>query len=234
MAGRQNPTLVPSTLGPLSRGIRLDLSNVSSMDVPLPRYSYADLQQWEGDTRWELIDGQPYAMSSPNLIHQSILGELFVVLKSLFRGGPCRVILSPFDVKFSEHDVVQPDILVSCGERLGHAFHQGPPDLVIEILSKSTLRHDRIRKLNLYARQGVAEYWLVTQQPLMVEVLQLQQGSYVTSGAYDHTHLLRSPRFPDLAIDLQELASALPSQPPIEGEVRESIPPPYSVQTANS
>lgn len=204
------------------------------MDAPLPRYTYADLQQWKGDTRWELIDGQPFAMSSPNLLHQSILGELFVVLKSHFRGGPCRVVLAPFDVKFSEHDVVQPDILVSCGERLGPAFHHGPPDLVIEILSKSTLRHDRIRKLNLYARQGVGEYWLVTPQPLMVEVLHLQQDSYVTRGAYDQADLVRSLRFPDLAVDLQELAAQLPPQTPIVDEVRETIPPPYTIQGAHS
>lgn len=103
------------------------------MDAPLPqRYTYADREEWDARTRWELIDGYPYAMSSPNSIHQSILGELFVALKAHFRG---KVMLAPFDVKFTEYDVVQPDMLVSCGDRLGYAFHDGAPDLVIEILS---------------------------------------------------------------------------------------------------
>src|ERR1017187_9515628 len=118
-------------------------------------------------------------MSSPVLLHQSILGELYVALKLHFKGSPCRVILAPFDVKFTDFDVVQPDILISCTDRLGPRFHDGPPDLVIEILSPSTMRHDRIRKLCLYARTGVPEYWLVTQHPFMLEVLENSQGSFI-------------------------------------------------------
>jgi Uma2 family endonuclease len=199
------------------------------MDAPLPRYTYDDMQKWDEDTRWELIDGHPYAMSAPSLIHQSILGEIHVALKLHFKGSPCRVVLAPFDVKFSDINVVQPDLIVACSKGLGYRFHQGPPDLVIEILSPSTLRHDRIRKLNLYANFQVPEYWLVTQQPLMVEVLQNQSGSFVTRGAYDESHILQSPRFPDLQLDLGEIARALPPQDPIPDEVREGRPPTYQV-----
>lgn len=201
------------------------------MDAPLPqRYTYADREEWDSNTRWELIDGHPYAMSSPNSVHQSILGELHVALKVHFKGSRCKVMLAPFDVKFTEYDVVQPDLLVSCGDRLGYAFHDGAPDLVIEILSRSTMRHDRIRKLGLYARHRVPEYWLVTQHPFMIEVLANENGAFVTRGAYDQDQILLSPRFPELRLNLSEIAAELPPQPPIPNEVRESAPV-YSTST---
>ncbi|MBI3928162.1 MAG: Uma2 family endonuclease [Armatimonadetes bacterium] len=198
------------------------------MDSPQPRFTYADVEKWDPDTRWELIDGIPYAMAGCSLLHQSLLGELHVALKLHFKGSPCRVVLAPFDVKFSERDVVQPDLLVSCSDRLGYQFHTGAPDLVIEILSPSTLRHDRIRKLGLYSRQGVREYWLVTPHPLVVEVLENIGEAFVTRGAYSEEHHLRSPRFPDLDIDLAEIFAGLPPQPPIADEVRETVPPTYA------
>ena len=197
------------------------------MDAPLPRYTYTDLAQWPEDTRWELIDGIAYAISCPSLLHQSILGEIFAALRLHFKGSPCRVILAPFDVKFTENDVVQPDLMVSCGKGLGHQFHEGAPDLVIEILSSTTQRHDRIRKLGLYAAHGVPEYWLVTQHPLIIEVLENVKGAFVHRGAYSDEHQLRSARFPELSLDLKELVAALPPQPPIPGEVREGRPPAY-------
>lgn len=197
------------------------------MDAPLQRFTYEDRESWDSEMRWELIDGVPYAMAGASLLHQSLVGELHVALKLHFKGGSCRVILAPYDVKFTAYDVVQPDLLVSCGQGLGHQFHSGPPDLVIEVLSPSTTRHDRIRKLGLYAREGVAEYWLVTPHPLMVEVLENRDGAFVTRGAYSEEHHLKSPRFPDLEIDLAEILAGLPPQPPIPDEVRET-PPVYA------
>jgi Uma2 family endonuclease len=191
------------------------------MEMPLPRFTYSDLERWDDDTRWELIDGVAYAMSAPSLMHQSILGELYMALRTHFKGSSCRTILAPFDVKFSERDVVQPDLLVSCGNRLKAKFHLGAPDLAVEILSPSTLRHDRIRKLRLYARTGVSEYWLVTQHPFLIEVLENVGGAFVTRGAYSENDVVRSPRFPELALSMAELALDLPPQDPIVDEVRE-------------
>ncbi len=195
------------------------------MDVPLPRtFTYRDLESFDPDKRWELIDGVPCAMAGASLLHQSVVGELYVALKLHFKGSPCNVVLAPFDVKLSETNVVQPDLLVSCNDRLGQQFQEGAPDLVIEVLSISTLRHDRLRKWNLYARERVPEYWLVTPHPLMVEVLQSQEGFYLTKGVYAAEHTVRSPRFPELELDLATVCEGLPPQPPIPGEVRESVP----------
>lgn len=173
------------------------------------RVSYSDLQAKDDDTRWELIDGVAYAMSSPTLRHQNILSELLMALRTHFRKGPCKVVPAPFDVKLSDHDVVQPDLIVSCSDRLGQAYHDGPPDLVIEILSPSSLRHDRIRKLGVYAKYGVPEYWLVTPEPFMVEILTYQGSSFIVHSAYSEEDCLLSPGFPDLRVDLTELVARL-------------------------
>ena len=195
------------------------------MDGPEPqRFTYKDLERFDPDKRWELIDGIPYGMAGATLLHQALVGELYLALRNHFGQGPCKVVLSPFDVKFSEKDVVQPDLLVSCGDSLGFRFQDGPPELVIEVLSPSTLRHDKLRKLNLYAQMGVPEYWLVTPHPLLIEVLENRDGSYVTSGVFAAEHCLRSVVFPTLALELQAVAEALPPQPPIEDEVRETLP----------
>lgn len=201
------------------------------MDAPIPRLTVDDLNQLDPTKRWELIDGVPYAMSGASLLHQSLLGELFMALKQHFRGGPCRVLLAPFDVKFSQWDVVQPDLLVACGSGLRSSHHEGPPDLVVEIASPSTYRHDRMRKLDLYSRMGVPEYWLVTPAPLMVEVLRWRDGSYEHWNGFAPGAAVRSARFPELRLDLAEIAAALPPQPPLD-EVREN-PPVYATYPEN-
>jgi Uma2 family endonuclease len=195
------------------------------MDFQDRRLTYADYRSWdETERRCELIDGHCYAMSSPSAAHQAILLSLALQLGPQLAGGNCRLWLSPFDVKLTEHDVVQPDLFITCEPGKIRSNHlEGPPDLIIEVLSPSTLRHDRVRKLNLYARTGVREYWLVTPHPFLVEVMHNVQGTFTVSGNYTEEHQLRSPNFPALTFDLTAVLASLPPQPPID-EVRETAP----------
>src|ERR1039457_743818 len=120
---------------------------------PQPDHSYTwdDYLQWEDDQRWELIQGVPYLCSSPSVLHQAICTELVYQFRLFLEGRSCRVFVAPLDIKLSDVDVVQPDVLVVCQEeRLRKSHVEGPPDLVIEVASPSTFRHDRLRKLNLY------------------------------------------------------------------------------------
>lgn len=120
--------------------------------------------------------------------------------------------------------MVQPDLLVVCDPaQLKRTHVEGAPRLVIEILSKSTGRHDRVRKLNLYAKSGVAEYWMVTPHPPLIEVLKNVDGSFMFVGTFTEKHVLRSAVFPQLALDLSKVFADLPPQPPIE-EVTEATP----------
>lgn len=198
---------------------------ILGMDAPRTfRASWTDYQTWGDDKRWEIIDGRPYAMTAPRVSHQRVCGELHVALHSYFRRHLCQVFLSPIDVRLSEYDVVQPDLIVVCERTQILETHiEGPPALVVEILSPSTQRHDRVRKLHLYARAGVKEYWLIQPSPPLVEVLALDGSQYRIFGAYTEEDQLSSRLFPELVLDLRDFFLN-PGEEPVE-EVREGSPP---------
>lgn len=136
-----------------------------------PRFTYRDYRDWDDGQRWELVDGIARAMSpAPSLPHQSLVTALAAQLYARLQGGPCRVLVAPFDVRLPEADedddaiatVVQPDVLVVCDpSKLDERGCRGAPDFIVEVLSRSTAAHDQITKRDLYERHGVREYWLV-------------------------------------------------------------------------
>ncbi len=192
------------------------------MDAPLPsRFDFEAYRGWPDEQRWELLDGRPYAMSSPSPLHQTICLGLAARLLAALSGTPCQVFTSPLDVKLSEHDVVQPDVLVVCDKSQMTTTHvEGAPTLVIEVLSTSSLRHDRVRKFRLYAAAGVPEYWLVSPSPAMVEVHQWDRGGYRTHGVFTDQDTLSSAALPQLRLPLGDIFPAQDID-----EVKESFPP---------
>ncbi len=92
-----------------------------------------------------------------------------------------KVYAAPFDVRLSEQDVVQPDLIFVSRSRLsiiGEHLYRRAPDLLVEILSPSTRDRDRREKARLYAMSGVPEYWLVDPDARTVTVLSLKRGTY--------------------------------------------------------
>lgn len=214
---------------PCSHGAKSDTLIVEmGLTSQSPRlYSWDDYRTWDDGERWELIDGHPFCMSpAPASRHQAIVSDLHVLLHRQLEGSPCRTWVSPIDVKLSPKDVVQPDIVVICDRSQIRATHiEGPPALVVEVLSPSTGRHDRVRKLRLYARSGVREYWLVQPHPPVVEVLKLDGEDYRIAGVYTDADTLHSPSFPELRLELAG-AFTLPVSPDEHiDEIRETAPP---------
>lgn len=167
------------------------------------RYTWDDYQSWPDDERYELIGGEAHAMApSPVSEHQDIALMLALKMKAHFAGKKCRVMIAPLDVKLSDEDVVQPDLLVVCNPAQIRKHIEGPPELVIEIVSPSSAKIDRIIKPELYARFGIQEYWIVTPFPCMVEIFRLQGDRYVFWKGFTETDVLTSPGFPDLQIEL--------------------------------
>ena len=152
------------------------------------RYTYADYTGWDAESRYELIDGKAYMMSSPTATHQRILGSFFLQFNSFLVGKQCVVFFAPFDVclnaKGDEDDtVVQPDLIVVCDKsKIEKKRCNGAPDLIIEIVSPSTSRHDRITKLNKYLQAGVKEYWIADPDDQAVTVHMLENDRYVISA----------------------------------------------------
>jgi Uma2 family endonuclease len=174
-------------------------------------YTFSEYLTIEGDDRWELIEGRLQIMSAPSLLHQAVSMGLSVALWPFFSGKPCRLLAAPVAVKLSERNAVQPDLLVNCRpEIMKKNYIDGAPELVIEILSPSTQRHDRLTKLNLYARLGVKEYWLVTTRPFLIEVLRHRGELFEVAGVFGENDKLQSSFFPELTLDLASLHAALP------------------------
>ena len=151
------------------------------------RYTFADVLTWPDDERAELIDGEVILMApAPSRGHQGISVELTRQLANYLEGKKCKAYHAPFDVRLFEKDgdtpedvdtVVEPDITIVCDpSKLDDRGCKGAPDMVVEILSPSTQRHDQLVKLGLYQRAGVREYWIVDPMNKTVRVMLLDVG----------------------------------------------------------
>jgi len=174
------------------------------------RFTYSDYASWNDDNRYELIDGVVHLMSAPTATHQGILVELSRQIANYLVGKSCRVFVAPFDVCINgkgdlDDTVVQPDILVICDtSKLNDKYCNGAPDLIIEILSPSSTRHDRIVKLNKYLQAEVREYWIVDPADSSITVHLLENGKYIIY-AYDESDIIAISILDDCSIAVQDL-----------------------------
>jgi len=168
------------------------------------RYTWSDYRQLPDDERWEIIGGEIFDMSpAPTTRHQSIAGELYLQLGLYLRRKSCKPFIAPTDLKLSDEDVVQPDLMVVCDQtQITESHVEGAPALVVEILSPSTQSHDRKRKMALYARAGVKEVWLVSPLPPGIEVFLLDGATYRFMGMYQLADKFKSPSFDGMELDL--------------------------------
>ena len=172
-------------------------------------YTYADYLTWRFQERVELIKGWIYKMSpAPRRLHQKVEGKLFLKLGNFFEQNDCEIYQSPFDVRLIKKGkddreittVVQPDICVICDpEKLDERGCIGSPDLIIEVLSNSTIKKDYNEKFNLYQKNEVKEYWLVNPEGKGLQIFYLENGEYVEFDTVeDKDELITSKLFPDL------------------------------------
>lgn len=185
------------------------------MPTPSPplKLTYEDyLHLPEDGKRHELIDGDHYVTPAPFTRHQILLANLFRALdRWVDERALGRVLPAPVDVVLSEVDVVQPDLLFLAREhleRLTEANVQGPPDLVVEILSESTRRTDEITKRHLYERYGVPEYWIVDPVLEAVKVYRGAPGErYARASELSREagDVLSTPLLPDLTVPLEHI-----------------------------
>lgn len=175
-------------------------------------YTYADVLEWEDGTCYELYNGQPRALSAPSDVHQEISIELSTQLHTYLRGKTCKVYTAPFDVRLFEAEgdhpedidtVVQPDITVVCDKnKVDRRGIHGAPDMVIEILSPATRKHDRLIKFGLYQRAGVKEYWIVDPESQMVMVHVMEEGQYPSPEVYTSKASVPVSILEDFSVDL--------------------------------
>jgi Uma2 family endonuclease len=167
-------------------------------------WTYEDLRALPDDgKRYEIIEGVLYEMDAPNMVHGHIIAMLtYRVLWPVVDQLAGVVYTAPIDVFLPGANPVQPDIFVLLPEQFGFRSArgvEGPPVLVVEVLSPNTTHHDLVRKRDLYARASVPEYWIVDPEAKSITVLVLEGGHYRTHAQVTGEETLLSVVFPDLA-----------------------------------
>ena len=189
-------------------GCNTQLSNLEQ------KYSYADYLTWNENERWEILDGVPRMQATPSRVHQKVLMELSTQIHNYLKGKTCEVYPAPFSVRLDLEkndkdikNVVEPDITIICdSSKLDKRGCKGSPEMIIEILSPSTAKLDKIIKLNKYEQAGVKEYWIVEPDQRLVNVFLLEpNGKYGRVGIYSDEDKVKISIFSDLEIDLSEV-----------------------------
>jgi Uma2 family endonuclease len=188
-----------------------------ALTKPAGTWTYEDLFALPDDgKRYEIIEGELFEMPPPNLAHATVIANLIALLVPLINALGGRWYTAPVGVFISGANPVEPDIvalLPGSAARREHRGIDGPPDLVIEVLSPSNVSHDVVTKRALYSRAGVREYWIVNPERRTLEVLMLDHNVLRTiqrasEGAHFTSPLL-STAFPLGAVfaDIDELES---------------------------
>ena len=142
----------------------------------LPRYTVDDYKQWEGD--WELIEGTAYAMApSPLGKHQKVAFEIGRQIANQLEkcDKDCKV-YPELDWIISEDTVVRPDLIIICKDI--EEYLKETPEIVIEVVSKSTAYKDEHIKFEIYEREKVPFYILAYPDIKKVRVFRLINGKF--------------------------------------------------------
>ena len=173
------------------------------------RWTYEEYYRLDDDQRYEIIDGALLMAPAPDTWHQNWVGDLFRRLDEHVRKHKLgKVLLSPVDVVLDETNTVQPDITYVATANSGIIQRRaifGVPDLVVEIVSPTSVRRDRYDKKELYARFGVKEYWIGDPANIALEVLTLKSGIYEIHCSAEEKGKITSIVFPGLEFDLTEI-----------------------------
>jgi Uma2 family endonuclease len=175
-------------------------------------WTYEDYKSLPDDgKRYEIIEGVLYVTAAPTFDHQYTVTRLLVNLDEFVVERLLGIVLvAPFEVYLPNVAYpVQPDVLFVASERVpqpGATSLNGAPDLIVEVLSPSTARTDRLVKFGAYERAGVREYWLADPRTRSIEVYALSQdGTYEMRGQYTPGEVLVSGLWGELALPVDDL-----------------------------
>ncbi len=165
--------------------------------------------------RYEIIDGVLYVSPSPRTAHQMLVGSLHLALSHLQAAGQGFALVAPLDVCMPGTDPVQPDLMfIGADQRsiLKRKHIEGVPTLLVEVLSPTSARLDRVIKLNKYASCGVPHYWIGDPRQRTLEILRLRGANYDVLAALGPGDRFEHPDFPGLTLDIDALFATLPPE----------------------
>ena len=175
-------------------------------------YTYEDYLKLpeEPGYRYEILDGFLVKEPSPSIQHQRVSRELLYQLMIFFNEFDPKgeIFDAPLDVTLGERNVVQPDILFISSNRreiMRKERIDGPCDLAVEILSPSSRRKDRLKKMEIYRKAGIPHYWLLDPDEKILEAYHLKGENYSLVFTGGPEEEFAHPEFPGLKLDLGKI-----------------------------
>ena len=156
----------------------IDLKGV----VTVSAYAYA-----EDYDLYEIIEGEKIMAAAPSLTHNTIVTRLLTTFMNYVDEHDCGAVFGDnIDVHLPDGNLFRPDVSIVCDKNIleQRKAIYGVPDLVVEVLSPSTAKRDLTKKKDIYARNGVKEYWIVSPNDRRIEVYHLLDGKFELDGVY--------------------------------------------------
>ena len=168
--------------------------------------------------REEIINGVTMMSPAPSESHNNIMANILVIFRNYLRGKRCRAYGDNIDVFLDDENHFRPDASIICDRDKikGDGIH-GAPDLVVEILSRTTSKNDRGVKLKAYERFGVKEYWIVDPVNRSIEVYLNTESGFILDNVYAEKNLerdfdseepvlkLKVSLYDDLIVDIRDV-----------------------------
>ena len=159
--------------------------------------------------RYEILDGELSVTPAPGTKHQRISGRLYLILANhILTDQLGDIYAAPTDLILAPTTVAQPDLIFIGNDRrhiVTERAIEGPPTLLIEILSPTTSRTDRLTKAQLYAKHQVPHYWLVDPDQRTLEAYELVKDHYDLVASVKDAEVFSPSLFPSLSIRLADL-----------------------------
>jgi Uma2 family endonuclease len=172
---------------------------------PERSWTYDDLAALPDDgKRYEIIEGELFELTGPTLLHAKAIINLIRLLDPVVVRAGGELFTAIFDVFLAAADPVEPDLAILLpGGRARQVERglEGPPDLVVEVLSPSNRTHDLLTKRELYRRSGVREYWLVDPELRTLEIVWFGSGGAGSVRSFRDDELVTSPLLAELAFE---------------------------------
>jgi Uma2 family endonuclease len=173
-------------------------------------YDWRDFIALDEDDPRELIDGHLVEVEVPTRVHEYIVATIIGLLWqwSQKHGGSAHA--SGYKLRISPKRGVMPDVQFyrhgnTPSDDQTHGLEHGRPDLVVEVISESSRRYDRIVKLRWYAQLKIPEYWIIDPEARTLERLVLKGGTYTLADGMVDDDVLRPKTFRGLVVPLSQL-----------------------------
>lgn len=173
------------------------------------KITYEEYYKLEDENRYEILEGELKMVPAPSFYHQIFSTELFLLIGNYVKKKNLGMTFHPpFDVILDSENVVQPDLTFISKENYGIIQERGAfgsPDLVVEIVSPSSEKMDKVVKKQIYQDFKIKEYWIVEPKEKSIQIFTLEEGSYSLFSSQKGTEKVGSKLLDGLEIEINEI-----------------------------